>query len=343
MRTGLIPSVVTLFFALCAIGLANADDDAPAVVLIAEQQEEEATRDLAWAIRTQLADLDVRFDLYWVDRLDPDLPSQSGVAAGVAHVEGALLVLWCDLSSVEQVFRYLADPGGGRVLARKVTTAGAGAEGRFEAIAVIVRSSVEAMSLGGRIGIGVDVAEAPGEPESRGVQLSLAVGYELRGLSREEPATHAAFLSAELGLVGNLSLVAGYGLRPGIRVEDPDATLSLLAHDIQLGAALDWSYRRISVGGKAAADLGLLRRHVEVHSDRWSALPAGVDVTFGVLVEARFTVRILSRLRLTTGPGAVLVLRNHDYDLEDGGRSRSILTPWTVQPYWALALSARLD
>ncbi len=332
--------LLLLALLLCSPALARDAPGPSAVVLIGEQSQEELTARLARAIEVQLLDLDVRFLVHRVAQLESTLPAQSELAARVAERERALLVLWCDLSTSDDVFLYLSEASGGRVLARRVTAAGSVPEGRFEAIALIVRTGAEAMSRGSRIGIGADAGVSP-EPGSDEPWM-LELGYALRGFAGEVSPNHAARLSLLAPLTGPWSLVTGYCVRPGIHLEDPEASLYLASHDLRLGLAREHRSGRYSLGGRVMAEGSLLRWQAEVHTAALRATPQRSAFTLGAVLESSIALSVQPWVRLGVHPGVVVLLLNQAYDLELAGQHRLLLSPWRLQPYLALDLSVHL-
>jgi hypothetical protein len=103
------------------------------------------------------------------------------VAKEAAARLGALTVFWLDTSLGEQLFLYIAEPGGGRVLVRTVEAADE--TERLESMALIVRSTVEALLAGGHLGIersaGAATPPASTPPASRRPWFGVRLGYAL--------------------------------------------------------------------------------------------------------------------------------------------------------------------
>lgn len=247
----------------------------------------------------------------------------------------------------------MAEPDGCRVLVRKVDQARDGIQGRFEAIATIVRAGVDAMLMGGRIGIAVSVSRSPrptgasdrGETvkAQKDLCLTLAIGYSARGFSNENTLNHTWLISMGISFLRFWSVMTGYSVAPGVVVEDRETTLKFHRHEIRVGGGFDWPFEHFQLGTQVAVVAGLLDRHASVQSGGLSAAPDDIDVIFGIEAAVRVGFNIKPWLRLHTGLGVAFMIWDTDYDIVVAGQRLSILRPWPVQPFWNIELSLVLD
>ena len=149
---GKVVKIVAAVFALTlCVQVAQARDDLPppepqrVVVMVAAAGLQEAFAPMVQAVRGQLSDLPIVFQMYWVDSYENDLPSQEEVANRVAAKTGADVVFWYDLSRSDRLYLYIAVPALGRVLVRRLEGSGRGAN---ETLAIILRSSIDAIING---------------------------------------------------------------------------------------------------------------------------------------------------------------------------------------------------
>jgi hypothetical protein len=294
------------------------------VIMVASRELEEESDLLAAAVEGQMSDLDVTFRLEWVDRLDPELPSQVAMASALAEQSDAVAVFWSDLRVPDQVFIYIAEPGGGRILARSVKSEGGGDPVKVEAIAVIVRYAVKAMLEGGQIGVepGQPPPEAPAtspedegptsEPEPAGAPrpgpagwLEASVAYSLALYSGERKVVHGATVAVSARIRCWLRAFVGYRILESLRFGSASSVMNLELHPILIGLAARWSARTFRLEG----GVGLVLDRV-----RWKVTPLRAD------------------LHPTSPTGAWHV-----------GLSPGILAGWEPTPYATLFVSVELD
>lgn len=137
------------------------------VVMIAARSQEIAARELHRAVGAQLSDAPVSLALHWVESLGKDLRSELLQARRLARGKGVAVVFWCDLQGSDDVYLYLSEPGGGRLLVRAVPQGKPSA--RAESLAIIVGASVRAFLQAGSAkgpGVGSGPAAPPARPPS---------------------------------------------------------------------------------------------------------------------------------------------------------------------------------
>jgi hypothetical protein len=325
------------------------------VVFVASRVDEATSGQVTRAIRSQLSDLNVRFQLHWVDRLPPGLPEQVDVARRIGRQQRALVVLWCSHPSAEKVFLYITRFHGERILVRRVDRKRDGTLGRFEAIGVIVRSGVEAILRGGRIGIRPPhrprLSPRPRPPPrpplrppiARGSILALETGYALTGFARAEPVLHAGVVGLSMGLHRHWVLRLGYRFAPGITVERRDlgVELRLFQHTLRLGACFRWHIGRWTVAAQAGAVLNL-QDYEPVARPPLVAEPDGMDVTVGVDLLAEAAWRLRPWLELFVGLGVTVLMWNRSYHMHTQGKEHLVLDPFLVQPQLVAGLRLRV-
>jgi len=252
----------------------------PTVVMIASKSNEEESASLAAAVESQLSDLPVELHIEWVDDLEPELPSQVAAAGKLVENVDAVAVFWSDLATPDQVFLYIAEPGGGRILVRNVKSEGSGSDVQVEAIAVIVRSAVKSMIEGGVIGVGPPEAAAPAPtpeppevappaPEARaapapGGWVEVSIAYGLVPFSKEQKVLNGAFLAVGVRIHEWLGAYAGYRIEQAMRLETGSVVMDLRLHPVELGLSAGWDLGRF----RLRAGLGLILDRVT-----WDAVP----------------------------------------------------------------------
>jgi hypothetical protein len=323
---------------LCSGGRARAqDDDAEPskVVMIAPQGDQQHSRRTAEAVEAQLADLPVTFDLEWVEAIPPELRAQVDEAREVTERRDATAVFWADPSQPDQLFLYIADPEGGRVLIRSISSAGGGAEARLETVAVIIRAAVKAVLAGGTVGVEAP-PEEPEEPSGPTGELDVFVSYALVLYSNEVLTLHGARLGLSARLAGWARAYLAYRLQWPLSVEDEYVGLDVSPHPMELGAAGrfhlgDW-YVEAAVGlmvdvvtvDVTALEDQVLTRSVE-HRWLFGATPS--------LSLGRALGRIAS---IYLAVSADVLFNEHWYAVETPDGTQTVLRPWTVRPVFRL-------
>jgi hypothetical protein len=132
---------------------ANSDSGNVRILMIASRAETQTSEEAIRAIQAQLSDLDIDLTVFWTPSYNRDLPVQADTAEQLAKQNNATMVFWCDFLVGKRVFLYVSEPGGGRILVRKVSFDDKNQRDRFLVMAVILRSVVEAIADGGHIGI----------------------------------------------------------------------------------------------------------------------------------------------------------------------------------------------
>jgi len=364
MRFG--PGIVLLLAGLCAGGdLARArapgtppkkkrKPPARLVVLVASQAQGQVARQVARAVRNHLVDLRVRFRLRWVKQLPAGLRAQVMAARRLGSQEQALVVLWCSHATVDQVFLYITRFKGGRILVRQVDRARDGTLGRFEAIGAIVRSGVEAILKGARIGIRPPPPPSPprrrrpspakprprqARPKARALGISLDLGYSMTGFAPQEPLLHAGSVGLSVTLHRHWALRLGYRFAPSVRAQDAphDIDLRIFQHALDLGGVFRWPLGRWTLALQAAAVLSVQTWSASAPAPLRSA-PDGLDLTAGLEVLATVSWRARPWLAVYGGIGATALLWNRSYDAHVGGERPRILEPFPVQPHLVVGL-----
>jgi hypothetical protein len=160
---------ILFVFALVTCGMsgflceANADADSGKIriLMMASKAETKASTAQIRAVRAQLSDLGIDFQVAWTQTNSSDLHVQAEISEQLAKEYNATMVFWSDLLIGERVFLYVSEPGGGRILVRSISFEDKNQADRFEVIAVIVRSVAEAIAGGGHIGVSSQVSASP--------------------------------------------------------------------------------------------------------------------------------------------------------------------------------------
>jgi hypothetical protein len=333
--------------------------EARVVVLVASGSQRQVALKVARAVRNHLLDLRVTFRLRWVKRLPEGLTAQFVAARTIALRERAMVVLWCSHATVDQVFLFITRFKEERLLVRQVNRARDGALGRFEAMGAIVRSGVEAILQGARVGTRPPppppprrrqppprrrqpprmTPSSPSTETPRPLGVSVDVGYSLTGFAPTDPLLHAGVVGLSVALHRHWGLRLGYRFAPAVRVQDTPTGIDLriFQHALGLGGIFQWPLGRWSVAVQATAVLALQSWSATAPAPLRAA-PDGVDLTVGVDVMATVAWRARPWLSVFGGVSATVLLWNRTYDAHVDGQWPTILAPFPVQPQLVIGL-----
>ncbi|MDD5309957.1 MAG: hypothetical protein PHU25_21785 [Deltaproteobacteria bacterium] len=318
--------------AVAALSSSAAAEDRPGVVMIAPGKADAVSEDASAAVKGQLSDLPVSFQVVRIDSWPPDLPSQIGLARSVARDTRASTVFWVDLSVPDQVFLYLSEPGGGRTLVRNIESRGERTEGRVEAMAVIVRTAVTALLEGGEIGVHAPPPPPP-EPERPGM-LEASVSYGLSFYSDEALLVHGARIGASVLPAEWARLFAAYRIEVPFRIENEQVAMDISPHPLEIGFAIRWRYGSVTLDGGAA----FLSDWIT-----WSASPKSDDVLatspksrwrggISPFVLLGWSPVVFSMFYISVSIDALI--NEKKYVVRAGGGDIEVADPWSARPYF---------
>ena len=312
----------------------EAQEGLPRVVLIAADELQE-TAPLVPAVRSQLSDLEVVFQLHTVEEFPAQLAEQLQLAREMARTENAIAVFWLDRTTHDQVFLFLTGESGDRVLVREL--AEMDEPGRHEALAIIVRSSVDAMLRGGRIGIehvpAESTASAPAgtKPATAGV-LSVGLSFALKSHSGTHPALAGLDIRIGLQVYRSLSVLVGYTFVQPMEVEGSTASARILRHPARIGVGLSWSLGAFRLGPSLClvVDYTTARAH-----DLAAGLTAIEDVgnlVLGLAPAAEIGLSLSRWSELLVQLEGEVPLNGRRYVVDAGGGREVLLEPWRFRP-----------
>ena len=350
-----IVALAAMAGALAICGAVRAEPEAApnedgAVVMIAERNDTATAEVVVRAVQAQLSDVSVALHVIWVDALASDLPSQISKAEEVAKGSAAVAVIWCDLVRADRIYLYFAAPSGGRVLVREL--AGSGTGGMAEALAIIVRSSVEAVLAGGEIGTVVPPKPKEEESDKRPQsavakvkdegRLAVTAAYELDVMSTSNLAVHAAAVALSLRLGDHVSLGVGYALSGLLEAETDGAFLKLRRHPVWIGGSVFGRAGRVRLGLDLAFQLDVVTERTRATAAGVVPANGGHEVEPSIVPMFRVAVTVIPHLELFVAAGADIALRRTRYLVDTPDGSVELLTTWPVRPRVIAGLEAAL-
>ncbi len=334
------------------------------VVLVAHRNNAPAFTKTVEAIRTQLSDLPVHLKVVWrgsAGVADPPLTKTMRLHLGrrVASRTGAQIVLFCEFEEEDKLSLYVPSWEQGERSRRERfvqrTVQKGETKGRYDALALILRSSLRAL-----------MHHLPVPPTGRNVQmkpatpplqfgrsnstlrgLSFQVGLLSQSYSADLPLLPGALLEARLKFTSRFTLTGGYiaFLSPTIKGNRGDLTLH--RHPIQLGILSSHRVDAHTFGVSLSLGLDIVLVETHVRSLFMVAVPPKGHVSLSSTLQAHYVYRVGSSLSLFAQLGAEIFLRNTYYVLEGYDNmgvyaQERIAVPWTVQPRITLGIELHL-
>ena len=145
-RAGLL-ALSVLFLGLSITASGGAEDRHRVVMMIS--RGDPRAMQAVDAVNGHLADLPVDLTIEDVPAASRDLRVVNRLARDLASNSGAQTVFWVDISDPDQVFLYISTPEGGKTLVRSIDSENETFETRLDAMAVIVRASLQGIVQGG--------------------------------------------------------------------------------------------------------------------------------------------------------------------------------------------------
>jgi len=310
------------------------------VVLIAQEDADPMTERALDAIGAGLVDLPVSLASRRVVGWDNAIVNRVDHARSVAASTGAIAVIWLDLSAPQHVFLFIADSTGGRVLVRTVQTQSQDVEAQLETLSVIVRSSIEGLLAGGRIGV-----EQPPAAPARGDEiqrLDASIGYALQLFAPTEPVVHGARIEVHARLSRWFFLLAAYRLELPVKAQSPEISADIWSHPIELGLFVQRRFTRWRLDVGACAVVDIVTFNVAARDPEVDARDPAARATAAISPFVRIG-RVISRVAAVFfSVGFDIELYNHRYVVTTTDNSRVVVAPWRVRPIFELGANFTL-
>ncbi len=351
MTKSIVLHMLTLLLVTTFAG-SGAAAEGSVVMLVSPGQIDEAGPVIS-SVQYHLREIDVDLHLSKQDFPSVGLPGQLAIAAAQARKHNAIAVFWLDLARADQFYLYLSGYESDRVLVRQL--GGMTGEGLAEALALIVRTTVDEMLSGGRIGVeSVKIVDGSNEamkveeitppvptPQPRQVFL-LEMAYVYTAVSEKTPVEHGLFLGLGLSPTNQLWVRVSYTVFQPIVVKGDLSDLRIMRHPLGLGLALDVPFRRITISPELGLIVDLvtmenfnLASGMNASSDR-----TDIDVAATAALRADFSITDTVKVFVRVAAWVSFVQKEY---VADGHSSRELLhQPFRVCPVAMAGLSIRL-
>ncbi len=343
-------------------------DEENTVVLLAVNGREDEFKPIIQAVRGQLSDLDVSFQVTWLDDIGSSLPVQEEIAGDVARDTEATVIFWCDLSRPERMYLYISVPELGRVLVRRLDGSGPG--GTPETLAIIVRGSVDSMLRGNYDALQGELEpvrpqpeqaepepvapppeEKPQSPSDEDGENRLAAEVAFAGdvLSENHPFIQGFALVADVYLVRGWHLFAGYLFSAKIENGNrSDVRLDLERHPMSIGTrfAVQISERWF-LGASVAVvvDYTTEDRYIpRWEGSAWTELKTkdAEEILVSIAPLVRMDVQIIDHVRAFLALGVDIPLNRVEYftDPKTDEQQTLLFSSWPVRPVGRIGVAA---
>jgi len=303
----------------------------PTVVMIAPRDKPKVAQTLREAVKAQLSDVSLQLRVQEVESLPSPADCRLASARKLAGQRGVAAVFWFD-PGTNRVCLLFAPDRGGRLVNRRVT--GSGEEGRYEAVAVLVRTAVRDSHL-------PRAAEGarPGSPrvlwprrQGRGpgparLELELAYGLELVDPAAE--LAHGLRLAAQVNLHRHWAVFLGFRLEARVVVDDSDGAVELQRYPVDAGVRGRWWIGALELGARLGVGFAYSRLVQRLPSTSSNAVGTTSEWLVFLGAYGYVGVRPVDRLLLFAAVGARVYVVNAKYGLNGG---TVLLSPWPVQP-----------
>ena len=351
-------AVLALAAGLLVVRLSFAQSRPHAIVFV-EPSSPELAKQLRDALTAQLSggSAELVFDRFTAEAAP--LRRQMEEASALARTHNAAGVFWLDAQPTGEWLLYLADPGGDRMLVRRIEVESGAIAAGVEAVGVITRQSSDALLAGGTIGM--QTLSAPGNPKPPNDLPPPPDSPPPRAKDRP-PQTFLSGPSFSVGYAGDLpgkqigwqsglALSVAYRFSPGIYVDagytflravdvaSEPIVLRLTRSPIHIEGGYAFGHGRLvpSLGGRATVEI--LGRHAFSTSGSFTQTPDSTRAVVLLSPRIRVDYAFSSTLAAYLSGGVDFALNSFSFVSRVAGPDRVLLEPLEIRPSIELGLS----
>ncbi len=306
------------------------------VLLMHDPGQRDKAEEAEAALRDLLADLEIRILRQPLYRAARDPNSLDPILVERVRRDGSGLLVWIDhFSSRTMVFTFIGSEGI-RVVQREIPPPEAGAHGRYEAIALMIRSGLVAtahLTAGrGQARRGLNDAGA----------LLLSGGYQLQALAPTIEPSHAASIALAMSFYSRWQVALEYAYHRESLIRHEELELHLQPQTIKLSCAFESRTGPIFWGMDLGARLGLWKWRALSSDTNLRIADQTIEKSFCADASLRFGVALFSGVELLTVAGLEVPIGKLGFRMETADRPRVILNLSALRPYVGLLLRFRL-
>lgn len=340
MKTFLLLMALTLIAFSSGVGAGPASAS-PTLVMLAPRDQPKVTRTLREAVKAQLSDVNLKLRLQTVESLPTGRDCRMASARALVGQRGVAAVFWFD-PATNRVCLLFSPGRGGRLVNRRVT--GSGEEGRYEAVAVLVRTAVRESLTTRRAASNPSKGPrglVPARPLLRPGQarLELELAYALELIAPSAALAHGLRLAAQVSLHHHWSVFLGYRLEARVMVDGGGGAVELQRYPVDAGVRFRGWFGPLELGARLGLGFAYTRLLQRLPSSSSNAVKATSEWLVFLGAHAYVGLRPIARLLVFAAVGARIYLLNARYQLDT---DEVLLSPWTVQPSILVGLSVDL-
>ena len=348
------------------------------LVVLAAQNRPDVTRRALGALRSQVSDTSVVLRVVWIKRLAGSRASQIALSRRHAAKKGVLAVAWYDGSQPNEILMIAARTN--RLVVRRVTGATLGGRlealaiivrtsmlalvagqplppqppprRRVEPRRVVPRRRVKPRRVVPRRRVEPRRRVAPrrrppprrrplpARPAGWRFGLGVEAGYFLSGYSVGAGAVHGGEVAVAFHLRAGWEVLVSYRVTQKITGRVGASRLDLQPHPIGLGARWRHRWGRFDLGLALSVIMDYATLSTDADPDTYWASADQGDLLWSVMPTISGSVTLIPRLRVVLAVGAQVGLNWRRYVLDDQVATEPLLSPWPVQPFMMIGLSA---
>lgn len=335
-------------------GIAFTSSGAGHIAVLIDGKVETSDSELLRVIASQMSDLDVGVTPVVLSRLPSSVEEYLSEEKTDDHLN-SLAVVWIRSLDSRSTILFATDADGSRFLARRIDARDPGT--MREAVALVVRSTVEVLIAGGQIGpsppasptLEPDIPFPPAAPgasskdsPAHSTLIGLHTGYHLQVRSSRS-LIHGLTTSIGLSPFPWLEIVAGYRFDAPLDATSRDtATIEIRRRPVLLGLAATHSSGRLSIGGAVDLVADFVSQRTTSTAVGGTSMKSNEDVIWGVAPNIVFRIRLVQRLEIFVGAGVEIPFNPVRYLFESSEGNRVVEEGWRVQPTISAGLRADL-
>ncbi len=309
-----------------------------AVVFLGAVDEREPIEQLARVVESHIGDLRYRVVIHWLDSNEFRRLGALERAVDACRRHRASIAFWSGgkVEAIDRVSIFIAHPDGSQVVERRLERGERPV--KFEAVAIIIRSAIEALEAGDPVDLTARASGAgerptvPAQPPAQQRQTtkrpkrggpvakwekphhwSFHVAYESRAFSPLQLVTHGLQLGIAASLFSTIHFGLGYGLTLPFEVASAGIEYRVRAHPFTLSIGRLWLKRRFHLTAMVALTVDYLRQETLLVASQAASpkhneivsLAVGPSLAGGYAMTRHWWIRV--------GIGAQMVLQAVDF------------------------------
>ncbi|MCP4677812.1 MAG: hypothetical protein GY854_20295 [Deltaproteobacteria bacterium] len=361
-RLPLVCSTLLLSFQV----FADTEPPSKTVVLLIAAEQFIGSEDAVAAVRSQLSDLPVRFEIERLNGDGSDSPGMEARAREIADKGDVAAVIWLDPENSGRIHFLLTDEKGSNIFDRGLQE-GALAPVQTESLALILRATVQAL-IEGELDASPPIQDESSPPEEKKTialpapepvpiptskqgesppedppLFGLETAYAYRAYSTDMPAISGFHVGLHLRLGAFVRVFLEYEFRQPLTAPGSCVKTTVRPHPITAGGRLLFQRWRFLFGPTLGITVDIATYDSETSCYRIEAFDDRYRINVSAAAGFFVAARIYKRLSLFLSAEADIMWRAARYTApSDTGEKEVLLNPWRVQPAATIGLSVEV-